>query len=284
MAAEILLSGEARLEVAPGFELVYRYQKGDGPLRIFLNGLGDAWTSWDPFVNELSGLHLLQVDLRGQGRSLTEPQLAAPASHLRFPFETHSFDLHHLLDELGVKDPVRLIGYSYGGGIALDFASRWPERVERVALIAPFVIRLDRAFPAQRLCSFQWKMARSLGVLPNSVADHVEKSYENFLSHYMNNRYSKRMGDDRSRAVAVELTHEIMKFNALHILDKLPNESVFLLTSEFDTLSPHSLYREFWRRLPEAKRGHWLPLKEGEHLLLEEVPTQVLTWLREAIG
>jgi pimeloyl-ACP methyl ester carboxylesterase len=46
-------------------------------------------------------------------------------------------ELLHLLDALKIKKPVHVVGYSMGGGIAAVFAGRHPERVQKLALIAP---------------------------------------------------------------------------------------------------------------------------------------------------
>jgi pimeloyl-ACP methyl ester carboxylesterase len=281
MAAKSILTGFATFEPEPGWELAYRYRKGPGPLWIFLNGLGDDFSSWDGLLGNLKDPHTLQVDLRGQGKSLAEAHLREPSRYLRFPFQTHADDLARLFDFLKVETPVRFVGYSYGGGVAIDFASRYPQRVERVGLIAPFVLRLDRAFPAQRFMSLQWQLTKTFGMIPRSITDQIERTYENFLNHYLNHRFEKRMNDPRLRSVAIELTHEIMKFDSFPILNQLPEKSIFLLTSEFDTLTPHSLYREFWQKVPRSKRGEWVALTEGEHLLLEEVPDLVLSWFRE---
>lgn len=45
--------------------------------------------------------------------------------------------LDSLLSALDLRSPVRLIGASYGGWIAAEYALRFPRRVERLALLAP---------------------------------------------------------------------------------------------------------------------------------------------------
>ena len=45
--------------------------------------------------------------------------------------------LLELLDELKIEEPVNLVGYSMGGGIATVFAGNHPERVKRIVLMAP---------------------------------------------------------------------------------------------------------------------------------------------------
>jgi pimeloyl-ACP methyl ester carboxylesterase len=278
---------EGLFDVGDGWHIAYQWWPAsprsnelanEKPL-LFLNGLGDTYHAWTPFMPKFQSRNRLQVDLRGQGRSLDERLKATPDSSFRIPIETQSQDLKKLLDHLKLDGPVDIAAFSYGGGVAFDFAARWPERVHRLAFIVPFLIRLDRSFPMQRLLSWQWNTARSFGLIPDAVGAGVENAYESFLTAYMNQRYEHRMSNSVHRRVAIDLTYGIMKFNAFDVLDHLPDASVFLLTSDCDTLVPRSLYREFWRRLPEKKRGHWTRVSDGEHLLLEQKPEVVAEWL-----
>ncbi len=278
---------EGFLEVEAGWEIHYRWTRAKtgshAPIAVFLNGLGDEHTSWQPFVDKLDTTDRLQLDLRGQGQSLQRRLDYAPKTQFRIGIPTQSEDVLAVLNHLGIKEKVTLVGNSYGGGVAFDFASRYPERVKRLALIVPYILRLDRSFPLQRLWSWQWRTARGLGLIPHAVANSVESAYENFLSSYMNQRFENRMGNDVRRRVAIELSHGIMEFDAFEVLERLPDASVFLLTSDCETLIPRSLFREFWRRLPVSKQGHWTRVPDGEHLLLEQKPELVLEWLRSVV-
>jgi len=73
------------------------------------------------------GVELIAVDLPGHGRSSKgrgDYSLGAMASTLR-----------DLLDHLGVQRCV-LVGHSLGGGVALQFAYQFPQRIERLVLVA----------------------------------------------------------------------------------------------------------------------------------------------------
>ena len=276
---------ENLLEVENSWHIAYQWQpvKGTRPI-LFLNGIGDTYHAWSPFMSKFETRSRLQVDLRGQGKAMTSRLSHDGDSQFRITVETQSNDLVKLLEHLGLREPIDIAAYSYGGGVAFDFASRFPERVRRLAFIVPFIMRLDRSFPMQRLWSWQWTTARQLGLIPQSLGTQVEQAYEKFLTAYMNQRYEHRMQDSRSRQVAIDLTYGIMQFNAFDVLEKLPARSVFLLTSEHDTLVPRSLYQEFWRRLPEEKRGAWTRVEDGEHLLLEQKPALVSDWLRDTLN
>jgi pimeloyl-ACP methyl ester carboxylesterase len=273
---------EGLFEAAPGWKLSYRLRtvKDASATWVLLNGLGDDFTVWNPILADLGPVNTLQVDLRGQGKSLIGKLASDPDTDFRITMQEQATDLEALIRHLGLPLPLNVVGCSYGGGVALQFASQWPGWVSRLGLIVPFVIRLDKAFPLQRLWSFQWRTAKSFGLVPGFMAESVERHYENFLSHYMNHRYEKRLSEPELRRAAIELSHGIMQFDAFQIVERLPDESVFLLTSDLDTLVPRSLYREFWNRVPERKRGHWIQVPDGGHLLLEERPELVCDWLK----
>jgi pimeloyl-ACP methyl ester carboxylesterase len=48
-----------------------------------------------------------------------------------------------LLDALDIREPVRLLGHSDGGSIALLYAARFPERTAGAVLLAPHIVVED---------------------------------------------------------------------------------------------------------------------------------------------
>jgi proline iminopeptidase len=55
-------------------------------------------------------------------------------------FDRHVRDLHEIVDTHLKATEVVLIGHSYGGELAAHFASRYPERVEKLVLSSPAVL------------------------------------------------------------------------------------------------------------------------------------------------
>lgn len=101
---------------------------GDLPV-LLVHGIGSTGMAWDPVVERLNeaGLATITVDLPGHGRSSKEAgdySLGALASVLR-----------DLLDHLGARRCI-LVGHSLGGGIALQFAYQFPERLAALALVS----------------------------------------------------------------------------------------------------------------------------------------------------
>jgi len=145
----------------PGAGLRLHYHEagpadGGGHLPVvMLHGGGPGATAWSNFGRNLAVLastfRVLAVDQPGFGRS------DKPAEHGQF-FTFSADALAGLLDELGLEK-VHLIGNSLGGGTAVRFALRCPERVGRLVLMAPGglglnVLSADPTEGVQRLGRF----------------------------------------------------------------------------------------------------------------------------------
>jgi pimeloyl-ACP methyl ester carboxylesterase len=101
---------------------------GSGPALLFVHGLLGSSHSWTPVVERLADDHrVLAPDLFGHGRS------AKPVGD--YSLGAHAGVLRDLLDRLGV-DRVTLVGHSFGGGVAMQFCYLFPDRVDRLVLVA----------------------------------------------------------------------------------------------------------------------------------------------------
>ncbi len=110
-----------------GCRVVYRHI-GSGPVVVLVHGLAGTMYTWDEIVPELAKRYtVVTVDLPGHGSSqglAGDYSLGAYASVLR-----------DLLDGLG-HDSATLVGHSFGGGVALQFAYQFPQRCERLVLVS----------------------------------------------------------------------------------------------------------------------------------------------------
>lgn len=108
---------------------------GEGtPLVMLHAGVADS-RQWDNEFRRFAEDHrVLRYDRRGYGRS--EP-VEGEYSHLG--------DLVRLLDELGLREPLVVMGCSMGGGLAMDFALDHPTRVKALIMVGagPGGLELD---------------------------------------------------------------------------------------------------------------------------------------------
>ena len=100
---------------------------GSGPALLLLHGLGCDHRTWLPVLDALARRHtVLAPDLLGHGESdkpRADYSIGAFANGMR-----------DLITVLGI-DKVTVVGHSFGGGVAMQFAYQFPERTERLVLV-----------------------------------------------------------------------------------------------------------------------------------------------------
>jgi pimeloyl-ACP methyl ester carboxylesterase len=120
--------------LANGIQLHYQ-QFGEGPNVVMIHGITGNLAIWHlEIVPALMSDYLITTyDLRGHGYSDVPPTGYTTADH--------AADLSHLLDTLSIPR-AHVVGHSFGADIALHFAIRFPERVDRLVLVEPGIAAL----------------------------------------------------------------------------------------------------------------------------------------------
>lgn len=96
---------------------------------LFLHGFGGQSLQWKYQLQQFSFENrVIALDLRGHGRS------DKPSSS--YSMEEIQADLRSAINSLNISDPFILIGHSFGGAVAAEFAFREPERIDKLILIA----------------------------------------------------------------------------------------------------------------------------------------------------
>ena len=95
---------------------------------LLLHGLGCDHTTWAPVIDTLARRYtVIAPDLLGHG----------PSDKPRADYCVGGYanGMRDLLTVLGI-DKVTVVGHSFGGGVAMQFAYQFPERTERLVLVA----------------------------------------------------------------------------------------------------------------------------------------------------
>lgn len=115
---------------------------GQGQPLILLHGNGE---SCDYFEHQIAYFskqyHVIALDTRGHGHS--------PRGEKPFTIKQFAEDLHDFMYEKGIEKAI-LLGFSDGGNIALTFALKYPERVEKM------IVDGANLFPSGVKPLYQW--------------------------------------------------------------------------------------------------------------------------------
>src|SRR5260221_11681974 len=110
-----------------GHEVSYRLA-GDGPVVVLVHGLAGSSTTWKHVMPALAESYtVLAPDLLGHGQS------AKPRGD--YSLGAYASGIRDLMAVLGLERAT-FVGHSLGGGVAMQLAYQFPERCERLVLVA----------------------------------------------------------------------------------------------------------------------------------------------------
>jgi esterase len=116
---------------------LYYEEHGQGPPILCVHGTGGSALMWGAAIPELARLgRVIIYDRRGCTRS------QRPDPYDKTSVAEHADDAAALLDALGAA-PAAVVGRSYGGGVAIDLALRYPERVRGLVLLEAAILSLS---------------------------------------------------------------------------------------------------------------------------------------------
>ncbi|MDX9807232.1 MAG: alpha/beta hydrolase [Acholeplasma sp.] len=106
----------------------YAYlEKGQGPVMILIHGNLSSSVYYLPLIERLpENIRVIALDLRGFGDSSYLQRFDSLANL--------ATDIQLFMSELKI-DKATIIGWSLGGGVAMEFASRYPKSTEKLVLI-----------------------------------------------------------------------------------------------------------------------------------------------------
>ena len=117
-------------------------ENGQGQPLILLHGNGESCDYFEHQIAHFSKEYrVIAIDTRGHGKS--------PRGEKPFTIVQFAEDLHDFMDEKGIKKAI-LLGFSDGGNIALTFALKYPEQVEKM------VVDGANLFPSGVKPLYQW--------------------------------------------------------------------------------------------------------------------------------
>lgn len=134
-------------------------EQGQGHPFILLHGNGEDITYFEhqiPFFSK--DYRVIAIDTRGHGKS--------PRGEKPFTIVQFAEDLHDFMDEKGIEKAI-LLGFSDGGNIALTFALKYPERIDKM------IVDGANLFPSGVKPLYQWPIEMGY-----RIAKHFSKKSE----------------------------------------------------------------------------------------------------------
>ena len=97
------------------------------PVVLFVHGMGGSAEEWQQVSELLDCCRTIAIDLHGSGFS--------DFGSLNHTLYQQVFDVHRLLEKVDINGQLIIVGQSFGGLFALEFAKRYPDQVAGMVLV-----------------------------------------------------------------------------------------------------------------------------------------------------
>ncbi|MFX1492876.1 MAG: alpha/beta fold hydrolase [Promethearchaeota archaeon] len=268
--------GELFTEVN-GIKICYQIH-GDGFPLVLLHGFNMYKEFWIAQVQSLlDKFKIITLDNRGCGKS----------DHPIEPYymETMAEDVKSLLDFLEIKK-INLGGHSVGGTIAQHFALKYPNRLNKLILMATWAnLPLDKSglemYKENQLSNYQAKLSDptkafydkiKLRFTRNFYRQMVEapkkKFYDLFSSEDLKD-FENNFGTSKPEDILNQI-EAIAKHNTLEQLKDIQTETL-ILAGHKDKITPKIGSEVLHEKIPNSylkifNGGHWFPLENAPEL------------------
>jgi pimeloyl-ACP methyl ester carboxylesterase len=108
----------------------YEDDKKEGMPFIFLHGLGGDVNQTLDILNEIPNVRRISIDFRGHGKTVDFGDVS------KLNFKQFADDVKALIDSLEIEQFI-IGGISTGAGVALNFALRYPQGIEKLIISRP---------------------------------------------------------------------------------------------------------------------------------------------------
>ena len=247
----------------------FYYKKNTIPL-VFIHGVGLNNQMWQPQIEELNSFSILTYDLLGHGKT--------PINKEKISLKDFSNQLNSILDFLKLTK-INLVGFSLGSLIALDFASNFQEKLNKLILIGTTYQRSEseRSLVLERFNQAKLNKPISKQALKRWFSDEYLKqnpsTYDLFIKIL-----SKSPEDHQNFLKAYELfaNHK----DNIESTQKIKTETL-VMTGSNDLGSTPTMSKELIKDLPNSS---YIEIKNGKHLCSIECADDVNINIRNFIN
>lgn len=226
---------------------------GKGPALLLIHGLGGTRRTWSHLIDDLARTHtVIAPDLPGHGES--DP----PAGD--YSLGAHACALRDLILSLGYRR-FSLAGHSLGGGVAMQTAYQFPERIDRLLLISSGGLgpEVSYALRAATLPGADPVVA-ALSALPTAVTRRAMAALPSLVSGPDAGQLADVLSGlraDKQRTAFIRTARSVIDWRGQAVSARrqtglLQGVPVLVAWGAADTTIPPHHHRAFANRVPDA--------------------------------
>lgn len=251
---------------------LYYESRGDGEPLVLAPGFASGAWSWRWQVEDLAkNFRVITFDPRGVSESRLKDEAGVSIAEI-------SDDIASLLDELEI-DAANVLGISFGGFVAQEFALRHPDRLKKLILastsfggpnhVAP-PVEVLAAFSATDGLNSPERIRKymTMGFTPNFVRDHSD-----VVDEFCTLRERNAVPEEVYR----QQLASAVTFNAEDRVGRIKSETL-VLTGDKDAVVPPVNSENLASRIPEARLQ---TIKGGGHMAFVEQAEEFKAIVRE---
>ena len=225
---------------------------------VFVHSLAGNSSHWSNQLEHLRRTRrAVALDIRGHGRS-------EPPKDSNYTIAAMTGDVAAAVDTLGGLDRFVLVGHSMGGGVALVYSGRYPDRVAGLVLVDPIGDgkQIPEAEGKAYLSGFETNY------------DSTSQAYWTTVGGPDSAIRTRLLTDLKAtpREAVVQVLRDVMRFDPDPALARYSGPKLSIVTPHNDMPSSlHRLGKGFPHRVVEDT-GHWIQLDKPDEInrLLDE--------------
>ncbi len=228
-------------------------------LVVLLGGCGTGAFIFDSNMQALTkeGFKVLRYEYYGRG-------LSDHPRDVDFNHDYYNTQLNELLDHLKLNDPFHLMGVSMGGNIAIDYTSKFENKVKSLILVGPaalgnkpnFLLKIP--IVSSFLMDIYWA--------PRTEAQQISE-------YYNPEKFIKKYEQEMKKEIAIKNFTYAIKSSWLHLLNvkmipqmrkiAVNKTPVLMLWGDSDPVIPIKLSRFYLEANPQIL---FVPIKNSGHI------------------